>query len=104
MTLQLSKCVVEVKDELTWWDEEELKSVIASAFRFGANAQPEAIDTEKYMKAKIKILELSIVSIKENDKTIPFSVDWLKRLSKDDGKKLSDATKLDSLASLGSKK
>jgi len=101
MQLQLSKQVVEIKDELGWWDEEKLKSIIAGTFRFGEENRPEAINAEDYTKAKIDALRLYISSIKEGEKVIPFSETWLGGLSREDGKKLSDAISLDALASGG---
>jgi hypothetical protein len=106
MILQLSKCIVELKDELTWYEEELIKSEIASNLRFSGAAMSgvDAIKGTAILDIKMKAFEMFIVSIKEGEKVIPFSVNWVKGLSKEDGNKLAEAIGGDGLGIKDSKK
>ncbi len=103
MTLQLSKYTVELKDELTWWEEETLKSEIAEGIKLNSGGV-SGISGGTMLRVKMKAIELFIISIKEGNKIVPFSEDWVKSLSGEDGEKLAEVLNLDSLALGGKKK
>ncbi len=97
MIIKLSNCEVELKETWTWGDKEALQSV------FIGNAK---IDGDKFsgfgdnifLEGKIKLLQLLVVKIKQGDKEIDFTRDWVLNLSIEDGDKLyNEADKLTSL-------
>ena len=91
--VKLSKYEVELKDELGWYDSEEIKSVIINEVKMN-NTGVTGISGTGLLNAKIKAFEKLIISIKEGETVIPFSVDWVKGLNKEDGEKLSQAVDL----------
>lgn len=95
MKIQLSKYEVEIKDELSFWDEEEIKSSMFDGVKMN-NKGLSGISGEAMLRAKLKAFKKAIISIKEGDKNIDFSEDWVKGLSGSDGKKLDSA--IDSLS------
>ena len=95
----VGKYNIEVKEELSWYDTESLQATMLGGAKMGLDGNTPkltGIDGDILLNAKIKLFELAIVSIKEEDgKTYPFSMDWLKNLSQNDGKVLD--TTLDDL-------
>lgn len=98
MKIKLSKYEVELKDELGWYDNEQIKAILASGARMD-NQGLNGFDGEAIVRSTIKAMEVAIVSIKEGDKEIPFSEEWVKGLSQSDGEELKNA-----VDSLGKKK
>lgn len=90
MKIKLSKYEVELKDELGWYDNQEIQAILASGAKMN-NQGLTGFDGESMLKSTIKAMEVSIVSIKEGDKEIKFSDEWVKGLSQSDGEKLKSA-------------
>lgn len=91
MIIELSKSKVEAKDQLSWYDAKEIESVMIGGAKMGMEGNvPKltGIEGDILFKAKLKLFELSIISITEGDKQISYSLDWLKSLSQADGEKL----------------
>jgi hypothetical protein len=87
MILELSKHKVELKDELTWWDSQEIQAIEQS----GAIIDETGIkgfDATSLLKANIKLAEKGIVKITEGETEIRFTENWVKSLSLSDGEKL----------------
>lgn len=91
LKIELSKHSVEVKEELSWYEIEEVKALTNRA-DVDRTGQKATVTGQGQFEAKIKLMELAIVSIteKEGGAKIPFSVDWLKTLNLADGNKLAD--------------
>lgn len=95
----VGKYNIEVKEELSWYDTECLQAIMLGGAKMemdGNTPKLSGINGDILLNSKIKLFELAIVSIKEEDgKTYPFSMDWLKNLSKNEGAVLD--TTLDDL-------
>lgn len=85
----VGKYKIEVKEALSWYDTECLQAIMLGGAKMGMEGdKPKltGIDGDILLNSKIKLFELAIVSIKEEDgKTYPFSMDWLKNLSQNEG-------------------
>ena len=103
MQVQLSKYVVELKDEMSWGDAEQIQAEIISSLRIDTDAKKEIqakgdsfnmsklqMDGPAMLRAKVLAAKLLITKITqvEGDKVVPFSQDWLFGLSVTDGVKL----------------
>lgn len=91
MILNLSKYTVTLKDELTWYDQEEIKATMITGSRLSTDNNEISVNGNGLFEAKIKTIECAVTEIKEGDKNISFSRDWLKSLSQEDGSKLDSA-------------
>lgn len=92
MKITLSKYEVTIKDELGWYDNQEIQSVMIDGSKVGtAVADGMTLNGQGLLKGKMKLLECAITEIKEGDKTIPFSEAWLRGLNNTDGQKLDEA-------------
>jgi len=85
----VGKYNIEVKEDLSWYDTECLQAVMLGGAKMGIEGNTPkftGIDGDILLNAKLKLFELAIVSIKEEDgKSYPYSVEWLKGLSKNEG-------------------
>lgn len=90
MMVKLSKCDVKIKDVFTWGDKEKLQSVYIKGAKIDQTGMKE-FDASVVSEAKYTLLEMCVVEIKEEDKVIPFSKEWMNSLSVDDGDKLYEA-------------
>lgn len=87
MIVKLKDYEVEIKDELGWWDLEDIKAQWKAIGKFqqaelGTSMQ---IDPNTIMKIMLRLIELAIVSIKKGEEKVNFSESWIKGLSKADG-------------------
>lgn len=89
MIVNTGRYAVELK-ELGWWDREEVKSIRLSATKI-SGGEVVGFDGKIAAEAKRMEVELSIVSIKEGDKTIAFSGEWLRGLTEEEGKAIMEA-------------
>lgn len=118
MQVKLSKVTVDVKDEMSWGDNEEIQAIILSGLKLDgksrkaleeyARRQKAGIDAPALdvldgaesimqmngtvmLEAKYRAADLLILSILENDtqKPVEYSRDWLRNLSMADGQKLT---------------
>jgi len=89
--VKLLKYEVEIKDFLTWGDNEKLQSILMSGAKLGnlSNTNPDNIDiefnTDVMLKGKYALLETAIIKIKDGDNEIAYSKDWMDNLSIEDG-------------------
>lgn len=90
MILELSKSKVEIKNELSWWDLQEINSVQMSGVQLD-NTGLKGFDSSSMFKATVKLIEKSIISINADGADIKYSEDWLRTLSVSDGDMLYDA-------------
>lgn len=90
--ITVGKYNIEIKEDLSWYDSKELEAVMIGGAKMSMNGnvpQLSGIEGDILFKAKIKLFEIAIISIKEEDgKEYPFSINWLKTLSKKDGEVL----------------
>lgn len=86
-TIKLSKYEVDMKTELSWYEEEEIKAVMQSGSKMD-NTGLKGYDGYAMLEAKVKLFSFVITEIREGEKKIPFTRDWLKTLSSADGKAL----------------
>lgn len=75
---------------LTWWQSEEVKSVIATGAKMNS-AGLSGFEGNALLESKLKLFEFTIKGIKEGDKDVPFSVDWVKQLTHKEGETLEKA-------------
>ncbi len=91
--IKLRNTEVEIKDELTWWDTEEIKTQWMTIGKYenikGENASM-SIQADNIKTIKLKLFELCILSIKKDGQNIPFTQEWVKTLNVEDGKKLNE--------------
>lgn len=85
--MKIGKYEVKLKDKLGWYDLQTIKNELASGAKINEKGL-SGFDGGALMVAKMKLWELSIAEIKEGDKVIPFSIDWVKGLSSDEGDEL----------------
>jgi len=95
MIIELSKCKVHLKDELTWWDEKEIEATIAGTAgmktdKAGINVDM-TVNPEALLRATLKTYEKVVEKIETEDKTASFSEQWVRTLNKEDGHKLEEA-------------
>jgi hypothetical protein len=88
--LKLSNYEVELKDELSWYDTEEIKAEMINEVKMN-NTGVTGISGTGLLKAKLKTFEKLILSIKKGDEVIKYSEEWVKGLSKADGELLNGA-------------
>jgi hypothetical protein len=93
MIIELSKYKVELKEELSWWDLEEVKSVQMSGVQLD-NTGLKGFDASSMLKATLKLIQLSVISVKDGENEIGYSDSWLKNLSVSDGEKLHSAVEV----------
>ena len=87
MIIELSKCKVHLKDELTWYQMQEIQSELASGAKF-AGTGLSGFDGMAMLKAKVRLMSTIVEKIEVGDKTQRFSEEWLRSLSVADGNKL----------------
>lgn len=87
----LSNAEVELIDNLTWGQQEQLRGVILSGMKMSMKREDAEMSGDVLMAAKYKALELCIVSITEDGKETKYSKAWVDNLSVADGDKLMDA-------------
>lgn len=95
-TIQLEKYKVEVRDQLTWGMQEQIREAMLGGIRIGGMSDKEKqnleLDTSVLTKAKYKALEICVTKITdETGKVIEYSKDWMDNLSIEDGDKLYEA-------------
>ena len=93
MKIKLSKWIVELRDDLGWYEMEEIKASMINGSKLNPATQEIGISGTGMFEARIRLAELAIVSIKnkEGDTDVVFSRDWLKQLGKEDGEMLFSA-------------
>ncbi len=94
MQVQAGRYSVELK-ELTWWDAQEVQAILMGGAKMGGSTL-SGFDGMALMQANAKAIEKSVVSIKEGEASIAFSMDWLKQLTQAEGDAIKDA--IDELA------
>jgi len=92
-TIKLTDYEVDIKNSLTWGDKEEIQQEYMKGMKIQgstkkADDMPFEFDASVSLKAKCKLIELSIKEIRKDDKKVEFSKDWLFNLPSDDGDKL----------------
>lgn len=88
--VKLSKSEVTIKEKLTWGDVEAVKASMASSAKF-KGAEMSGVDGDNMLQSKYTLLKRAIVSIKEGEITIPFSIEWMNNLDVEDGEALYTA-------------
>ena len=90
MDIKLKQYNVKIKDEITYGDKEDIENIFLSSAKVNMKGLAD-IDATVSVKAKYKTLEVYILEIKEGDKVVPFSEEWVRALPVSDGDKLVDA-------------
>ena len=86
-TIKLSECEVDVFTYLTWGEKEKMQQVFLSGAKMNAGGL-ESVDFSKMYEAKIRLMELAIVEVREGEKKSKFSKEWVENLSIEDGDKI----------------
>ena len=76
--------------KLGWYDQEVVKNEIISGAKID-NSGLKGIDGSAMFKMKLKLWELSIEEIKEGEKVIPYSEEWVKGLTVEEGNAIDEA-------------
>jgi len=87
MIKTIGKYTIELKEKLTYGEKSDIESVIMS----GVKGVKGDIDTSVMWKARIQTLKTYIISIKEGEKDINFTEEWLRGLDADEGDELVEA-------------
>ena len=90
MIIELSKCKVHLKEDITWYQMQEIQSELASGAKF-AGAGLSGFDGMAMLKAKVRLMSTIVEKIEVGEKTEKFSEEWLRSLSVADGNKLDKA-------------
>jgi hypothetical protein len=104
MIVELTNCKVEIKDELTWGDNQRIQSAIMGGTKMSGKASTGEdmgfnFDATAMLEAKYIALECAIVEITTGDKKEKFTRDWMNNLSQSDGAKIEKA--IDGLSKKG---
>lgn len=83
-TIKLSSCEVDIKDDLTWGDVESLKIVLMKGAKIGSTGLTD-FDLSSTLDAKYALLETAVLEIRQGDKKLKYTKDWMNGLSIDDG-------------------
>lgn len=90
--VKLSNTTVEIIDELTWGQREEIRSAMLSQSKMSARDQDLQIDGTALVAARKKSFEVCITKITDSEGTeIQYSEAWLNGLSVSDGDTLFEA-------------
>lgn len=93
---KIGRYEVKLKEKLGWYDLQLIKNEILSGAKLD-NKGLTGFDGKAMLNMKIKTWELAIEEIKDGEKVIPFSLDWVKKLTDEEGAKLdAEIEKLDS--------
>jgi hypothetical protein len=88
-TFKIGRYDVKIKDELTWFQQEEIKGMFIGSAKMdtkqGGSVNIVGMDGQASIQAQIKSFEFSIAEIKEGEKVIPFSEQWVKQLTASEG-------------------
>lgn len=95
MNIELSKYNVKTKDSLSWGEFEELQAEVSrsaniQSFDPTSSEVKASFDPSAMINAKYKLLELTILEIKEKEgnKVVPYTKEWAYGLSREDGELL----------------
>lgn len=87
--IKLLGCEVSIITFLTWGEKEggSLENIGAGMANLG-NEGLKGLNGNPLLEAKYKRLEIAIKEIRQGDKIINFSRDWMNELKEEDGEKL----------------
>ena len=88
--IKLSKCEVSIIEVLTWGQQEDIQEVIMKGLEIDKEGL-QNFDYKAIRESTYKALEVCIKEIKEGDKVIPFTKEWMNGLSAEDGNILQEA-------------
>lgn len=96
MEVKLSKATVKIKDSLTWGDTQKIQSAIISGAKIKPDGNKVGFDfnASGMLEGKYVALECAVLSIKQEEKEVKFSRDWMDGLTVEDGNKLMEAVDL----------
>lgn len=97
-TIKLSNCEVDIVESITWGEKERIQQVFLKSAKIGNNGVKE-LNLSPMFEAKLKLMEIAILEIREGDKKIQYTNEWAENLSPEDGDTLFDA-----LDAIGKKK
>jgi len=87
--IELSSYKVEIKDAITWGDQEAIRATMLGGVKMSSNTnvgQNVDFDASSLLSAKYKALEVCIVKITDQEgKHIAYTKDWMNNLSIEDG-------------------
>ncbi len=87
MALKIGKYEVTLREKLGWYDQEVIKNEMISGAKMDSTGF-KGFDGGAMLRMKIKLWELAIAEIKDGENVIPFSEDWVKELSGEEGTNL----------------
>ena len=84
-TVKLSNCEVDVLTYLTWGEKEDVQSALLKGAKLQGVSGSVDFDASVLTEAKYKLLEVAVQTIREGDKQLTFSREWMRDLSAEDG-------------------
>jgi len=81
--MKIGRYEVELK-ALSWYETEQIKAKMITGARM-KDAGLEGMDGDLAFQSTLKAIELSIVSIKEDETVVPYSEKWVKGLTIEEG-------------------
>ncbi len=90
MNHKIGKYEIKLKEKLGWYDQEVIKHEMFSGAKVD-NKGLTGFDGQAMLRMKLKLWELAIEEIKEGDKVIPFSQEWVKGLTSEEGENINKA-------------
>lgn len=94
MEVKLQNAVVKIKDQLTWGDAQKIQSALMSGAKMSGKSGEDMgfnFDASAMLESKYVALECTVLEIKEGEKVLTFSREWMDNLSIEDGNLLTDA-------------
>lgn len=88
-TVQLSECIVTLKDSITWGDKERIQQCYYKGVEVDATGVKD-YDASVVTNARYRAVEVCVIEIKKGEVSIPFSNEWMSNLTIEDGDKLFD--------------
>jgi len=82
--MTIGKYTVTIKNSLKWGDMEKIQEALGTT-------DVSKVDITKQMDANYTLLEVAITSVKEGDKEIGFSKEWMRDLDFNEGLDLVNA-------------
>ena len=89
--VELSNAQVEIKDQVTWIQMQRVEATLAESAKIGPDGKPTGFDGNALVESKIKLMEMLVVKITQEEKEFTFNRNWLEQLSVEDGNKLTAA-------------
>lgn len=94
MKKQIGKYNIEFKEKLSWYDvqiiQAKMMEMVDVDIKGGKDIDIKNLDASKMLDSKVVLFSIMILSIQEGERSFPFSIEWLKDLSFEEGDELDN--------------